>query len=158
MKITKYLNASPVFALNSAYEAIVSDINRVLKTEDTNLLQGLVLTALLFEEKDSITPSQLAKVFHTSRGNISHIVSHLEYQGWVKRVVHPKDARQFQIILKPEGRKKALKLIKYYDKIQDLFEDRLGVTNCKQAAENISRLKESYLASDFNFAKIVVSP
>ena len=145
MKITKYLNASPVFALNAAYEAIVSDINRVLKSEDSNLLQGLVLTALLFEEKDSITPSQLAKVFHTSRGNISHIVSHLEYKGWVKRQVSSTDARQFQILLKPEGRKKALRLVKYYDKIQDLFENQLGVNHCKQAAENISQLKETYL-------------
>lgn len=145
MKITKYLNASPVFAINAAYEAIVSDINRFLKNEDTNLLQGLVLTALLFEEKDNITPSQLATVFHTSRGNISHIVSHLEYKGWVKREVSPKDARQFQIVLKPEGKKKALKLIKYYDKIQDLFEDHLGVTACKSTAENITTLKETYL-------------
>ncbi|AZZ37219.1 MarR family transcriptional regulator [Bdellovibrio sp. qaytius] len=147
MKITKYLNASPVFAINSAYEAIVSDINRFLKSEDTNLLQGLVLTALLFEDKDNITPSQLATVFQTSRGNISHIVSHLEYKGWVKREVSPKDARQFQIILKPEGRKKALKLIKYYDKIQDLFESELGVNVCKNTAENITVLKETYLKS-----------
>lgn len=145
MKITKYLEASPVFALNSAYEAIVSDINRTLKSEDSNLLQGLVLTALFFEDKDSITPSQLAKVFHTSRGNISHIVSHLEYKGWVKRMVSPKDARQFQIVLKPEGRKKALKLVKYYDKIQDLFENHLGAANCKQTSENITKLKEAYL-------------
>ncbi len=145
MKITKYLDASPVFALNSAYETIVSDINRTLKSEDSNLLQGLVLTALFFEDKDSITPSQLAKVFHTSRGNISHIVSHLEYKGWVKRLVSPKDARQFMIILKPEGRKKALKLVKYYDKIQDLFENHLGAAPCKQTAENITKLKESYL-------------
>ncbi len=145
MKITKYLDASPVFALNSAYETIVSDINRTLKSEDSNLLQGLVLTALFFEDKDSITPSQLAKVFHTSRGNISHIVSHLEYKGWVKRMVSPKDARQFQIILKPEGRKKALKLVKYYDKIQDLFENHLGINHCKQTSENITKLKEAYL-------------
>lgn len=145
MKITKYLNASPVFALNSAYEAIVSDINRVLKTEDSNLLQGLVLTALLFEEKDSITPSELAKVFHTSRGNMSHIISHLEYKGWVKRMVSSTDARQFQIILKPEGRKKALKLVKYYDKIQDLFENQLGIGHCKDTADKISTLKQTYL-------------
>lgn len=145
MKITKYLNASPVFAINAAYEAIVSDINRVLKNEDTNLLQGLVLTALLFEDKDNITPSQLATVFHTSRGNISHIVSHLEYKGWVKREVSSKDARQFQIILKSEGRKKALKLIKYYDKIQDLFENNLGSSACENTAKNITSLKETYL-------------
>lgn len=146
MKITKYLNASPVFALNAAYEAIVSDINRVLKSEESNLLQGLVLTALFFEDKDTITPSKLAQVFHTSRGNISHIVSHLEYKGWVKRVVSPTDARQFQIILKPEGRKQAVKLVKYYDKIQDLFEDQLGVAHCKDATDKISKLKDTYLS------------
>lgn len=148
MKITKYLHASPIFALNTAYEAIVSSINRDLKSEDINLLQGLVLISLLFEEKETITPSLLAKIFNTSRGNMSHIVSHLEYKGWVKRHIGTRDARQFEITLKPEGRKKALKLIKYYDNIQDLFEFQLGPTQCRQTAEGISKLKNIYIQNN----------
>lgn len=148
MRIKKYLNASPVFSINAAYEIIISDINKLLKDEEINLLQGLVMTALLFEENDSITPSQLAKVFHTSRGNMSHIISHLEYKGWVKRVVSSEDARQFQIVLKPEGKKKSLRLIKYYDKIQDFFEAQLGVSGCKTTVENINKLAMAYSQSN----------
>lgn len=144
MKIQKYLSASPIFALNLAYERVVSNINRELKKENLNLLQGLVLTALFFEENDTITPSNLAKIFCTSRGNMSHILSHLEYKGWVKRRVNSKDARQFQIILKAEGKKKALKIIKYYDKLQNYFEKHLGILACKSAVENIHSLVEAY--------------
>lgn len=147
MRILSYLKASPVFSINIAYEVIVSDINRFLKNEDVNLLQGLVLTALLFEENDSVTPSQLAEVFKTSRGNMSHIISHLEYKGWVKRVVNTADARQFRIILKSVGRKKAVLLVKYYDKIQNLFEAELGISGCKNTVENINKLASCYKQS-----------
>ena len=122
MKIKKYLEHSPLLALNLAYETLISSLNKKLKDQELNLLQGLVLTALFFEESSDVTPSQLADIFETSRGNMSHILSHLEYKGWIRRVVNTKDARQFQIELKPEGRKKALNLIKFYDRIQNHFE------------------------------------
>ena len=147
MRIKKYLNASPVFSINAAYEVIITDINKFLKAEEINLLQGLVLTALFFEGNEFITPSQLANVFHTSRGNMSHIISHLEYKGWVKRIVSNKDARIFQIVLKPEGKRKSLRLIKYYDKIQDFFESQIGVSVCKITVENINKLSKVYLKS-----------
>jgi len=108
MKIKKYLQHSPVFALNSAYEAVIPKLNKHMKADRLNLLQGLVLTALFFEERSDINPSQLAEVFKTSRANMSHILSELEYQGFVKRVVNEKDARGFKIELKSEGKKKDL--------------------------------------------------
>ena len=137
MKITKYLHASPVFAINTAYEAIVPKLNQKLKAEKLNLLQGLVLTALFFEGENDIGPSQLADLFQTSRGNMSHIISHLEAMGWVKRVLNPNDARGFKIELKAEGRRKALGLIKFYDAIQDQLETKLGVAACQKTVENL---------------------
>ncbi|WP_413289922.1 MarR family winged helix-turn-helix transcriptional regulator [Bdellovibrio sp. HCB337] len=144
MKLRNYLQESPVFALNAAYEAIVTPVNQRLKKEDLNLLQGLVLTALFFEESDEMTPSALADEFKTSRGNMSHIISHLEYKGFVKRRVREQDARQFCIELKPDGRKKALSLIKFYDKLQSLFEEQLGSGACKKATLGIHQLSEVY--------------
>lgn len=149
MKISKYLEQSPVFAINSAYEATIPSLNKRLKKEDVNLLQGLVLTALFFEGETDITPSMLAQQFKTSRGNMSHILSHLEYKGWVKRILDPKDARKFYIELKPDGKKKALSLIKIYDMIQNLFEKELGSTNCQKASSIILRLTNVLEKSSF---------
>lgn len=140
MKIKKYLQHSPLFAISAAYEALIPKVNKQLRADDLNLLQGLVLTALFFEEGGEARPSQLADIFQTSRGNMSHIISHLEYKGYVKRRLDEKDARSFRIELKAEGRKKALILIRFYDRIQDLFEKELGVRSCQKTVEGIHSL------------------
>lgn len=154
MKIRKYLECSPVFALNSAYEAVVPDFNKRLKQEGVNFLQGLVLTALFFEGEKAVTPSQLASLFRTTRGNISHIISHLEYKGWVKRALDSEDARRFQIFLKAEGRKKALSLIKIYDRLQTSFEKELGVAGCQKAAFQMQQIASFYREDKSVFSKL----
>ena len=144
MKIRKYLSESPVYALNMAYEAVVSDVHRRLRQEGVNLLQGLVLTALLFEDDPNVTPSQLAEIFATSRGNMSHILSHLESQSWLARRLSLQDARSYTIQLKPEGKKKALRLIKIYDELQDQLEKNLSRSECRRAVVQLTRLKDAY--------------
>lgn len=140
MKIQKYLEQSPVFAINAAYEKIIPQMNAELAEYDVNLLQGLVLTALFFEGDAEVTPSALAQLFATSRGNMSHILSHLEYKGWVRRVVHAKDARKFHIELKAEGRRRALSLIKFFDKTQTHFENELGLGACQKTVAGLQAL------------------
>lgn len=147
MKIKKYLEQSPVFALNAVYESIIPNINKTLKSDQLNLLQGLVLTALLFENEKASTPSHLAKVFQTSRGNISHTISNLEYLGFVKRVVNPTDARGFHIELKAEGKRKALSLIKFFDQLQDIFERQLGIHSCQKIVHGLHELEKIYKKS-----------
>lgn len=137
MRIANYLNQSPAFAINMAYESLVPEINRQLKFESVNLLQGLVLTALFFETKNEVTPSQLAELLRTTRGNISHILSFLESKSWIKRSIDPKDSRRFHLELKPEGKKKALALIKVFDQIQNRFEEKLGVASCQRMVSSI---------------------
>lgn len=149
MKISKYIEQSPIFAINTAYEMIIPNLNKKLKKEGVNLLQGLVMTALFFEEAQNVTPSRLAELFKTTRGNMSHIISHLEYKGWVKRILNPKDARQFYIELRPEGRRKTLSLIKIYDQIQNLFEKQLGIQDCQKMTSNIYKLISTYKNSSF---------
>nr|BDT27429.1 MarR family transcriptional regulator [Bacteriovorax sp. HI3] len=147
MKIQAYLHQSPIFAINSAYEGIITKINRQLKSDKLNLLQALVLTSLFFEEHNDITPSKLAEIFETSRGNMSHILSALEYQGYVKRVVNDKDARQFKIELKAEGRKKAITLIRFFDRLQELFEKEVGENTCKKIVGGINHFSKIFKES-----------
>lgn len=143
----KYLQQSPIFALNSAYETIIPKLNKQLKADHLNLLQGLVLTALFFEDSRDINPSRLAEIFQTSRGNMSHILSDLEYRGYIKRIVHDKDARQFKIELKSDGRKKALTLIKFYDRLQDVFEKSLGVSHCQKTVDGVHSIAAAFKKS-----------
>ena len=145
MKIKKYLQQSPIFALNAAYENVIPKLNKQLKADQLNLLQGLVLTALFFEEREDVTPSQLADLFQTSRGNMSHMLSHLEAKGWVKRVVNKDDARHFHLELKAEGKKKAMTLIKFYDRLQEVFEQELGSQNCYKTVSGIRSLVKVFL-------------
>jgi DNA-binding MarR family transcriptional regulator len=140
MKIEKYLKHSPAFALNSAYETIIPSLNKSLKREGVNLLQGLVLTALFFEGNNDVSPSQLSTQFKTSKGNISHILSHLESQGWIKRSVDPEDARKFVLEIKAEGKKKALILIKIYDRLQSHFEKVFSESCCVEMVNTLSLL------------------
>ena len=51
--------------LKILYESVITDLNRKLKSEGVNLMQGLVLTALLFEDSETTTPSQIAEIFQT---------------------------------------------------------------------------------------------
>lgn len=144
MKINKYLQQSPIFALNAAYEAVIPKLNKKMKVDHLNLLQGLVLTALLFEERTDINPSTLAEIFQTSRGNMSHILSELEYRGYIKRVISEKDARGFKIELKAEGKRKALSLIKFYDQLQSHFEKSMGPQRCQKTVDGLRDMAEIF--------------
>jgi len=140
VKIQNYIDQSPAFALNLASNLVMTRVNAFLKKEKVNLLQGLTLTALFFEGTDEITPSALAKTLQTTRTNMSHILSELESRGWIKRVLDEKDSRRFHIRLKPEGRKKALQLIRLYDEIQESFEKQLGVETCQKLTRGLALL------------------
>ncbi|OFZ31111.1 MAG: hypothetical protein A2622_00470 [Bdellovibrionales bacterium RIFCSPHIGHO2_01_FULL_40_29] len=144
MKIKSYLQQSPIFSLNAAYEAVIPKLNKQLKSDHLNLLQGLVLTALFFEDRFDINPSYLAEVFQTSRGNMSHILSDLEYRGYIKRVLNEKDARGFKIELKADGRKKALSLIKFFDRLQNIFEKNLGLSKCQNTVDGLHSISEVF--------------
>jgi DNA-binding MarR family transcriptional regulator len=115
-----------------------------LKAEGVNLMQGLLLTALLFEDSETTTPSQIAAIFQTSRANVSHMVSHLEARGWVKRTVNKNDARQFHLTLKPEGRKLALRLVKFYDQVQNRIEETMGAVRSRRLVEGLFELSSIY--------------
>jgi DNA-binding MarR family transcriptional regulator len=79
--------------------------------DDLSFAEGLILTAILFEEPRPIKPSQLADTFGTTRGNISHSLSSLEGRGFLQRRIDPGDARAYQVTLRPSGKKCALRVV-----------------------------------------------
>lgn len=143
MKIEKYLNASPLFALHWGSETIFKDLNRLLHKEDVNFLQALLLLTLFFEQ-GPVQPSTMATLLKTTRGNVSHMVSSLEKHHWLQRKTNPKDARQYLLILTSAGNKKALQLIRLFDGLQGHFEKHLSEQRVARLAKNIEGLVSLY--------------
>ena len=144
MKITQYVNNSLLLAIGSGYDTVWRDLNLRLKKEDCNLLQALILISIFFEQSDAVNPSGLAEIFRTTRGNISHCVSHLERRGFLKRALDEGDARRYRLLIKPEGRKTALRLMRVIDELENYFEKQLGKQGVQSTIENITTISAAY--------------
>jgi DNA-binding MarR family transcriptional regulator len=73
---------------------------------------------------------------------MSHILSHLESKGLIKRILNPQDARQFFIQLRPEGKRRAIELIKFFDRLQSRFEKKQGTADFEREGEQLNGQKE----------------
>lgn len=141
MRIHAFLEQSPMFAVTRAarrFEALAAD---ALAGEGLGFLEGLVLAALVFEAPRLVKPSQLAETFATTRSNVSHCVSSLEAKGMVRRQTDPEDARAFLLVLRPQGRRAAMRVITAFDKLQRQFEQEIGKTALGAMLGNLRRLE-----------------
>lgn len=130
-----------MFAVNRAarrFEALASE---VLKDDGLSFLEGLTLAAVFFEAPKTIKPSQLAEAFGTTRGNVSHCVSSLEAMGLLQRRIDPDDARAYQLALKPQGKRCALRVIAALDKLQREFEAEIGKSALGEMLKTLRRLE-----------------
>ena len=104
--------------------------------------EALVLAAIFFEKKGGIKPSELAETFQTTRGNVSHCISSLEAKGLVRRRIDPEDARAFQLVLQPAGRKRAARVVGILDRMQGQFEKELGVARLETMLRQMYAVEE----------------
>ena len=144
MRIDAFLQESPMFAVNRAARRFESLTAQVLAQDSLGFLEGLVLAAMFFESPQPVKPSQLAETFATTRGNVSHCVSSLEGKGLLQRKIDPEDARAYQLTLKPQGKKCALRVIGAFDKLQKEFEHEVGKTSLKDMLKVIRKLEALY--------------
>ena len=143
MRIDAFLRESPMFAVNRAarrFEALAAE---VLSDDDLSFLEGLTLAAVFFEAPKTIKPSQLAEAFGTTRGNVSHCVSSLEAMGLLQRRIDPEDARAYQLALKPQGKRCALRVIAALDRLQRGFEAEIGKTALGEMLKTLKKLELS---------------
>jgi DNA-binding MarR family transcriptional regulator len=141
MRIDAFLRESPMFAVNRAarrFEALAAE---VLKDDGLSFLEGLTLAAVFFEAPKTIKPSQLADAFGTTRGNVSHCVSSLEAMGYLQRRIDPEDARAYQLALKPNGKRCALRVIAALDKLQREFEAEIGKAALGEMLKTLRKLE-----------------
>lgn len=130
MKIQKFLSQSSLYVLYRGQTQVIEPFQLKLKKEGIHLLQGLILTALFFEDRE-VRPLELAQVLQVSKSNLSHSLRALEKRGWLKRSLHPQDARGYLFSLTAQGRKKALVLVKIFDKTESELEDSAGAKNVR---------------------------
>ena len=130
-----------MFAVNRAARRFESLTTQILESDELGFLEGLVLAAMFFEAPQPVKPSLLAETFGTTRGNVSHCISSLEARGLLLRKIDPEDARAYQLTLKPEGKKCALRAIAAFDKLQKKFEDEVGKTALREMLKNLRKLE-----------------
>ena len=141
MRINAFLFESPMFAVTRAARRLDALAVRALAADQLSFLEGLVLAALFFEAPKLVKPSQLAETFGTTRGTVSHCVSSLEAKGYLQRKIDPEDARAYQLSLKPQGKRCALRVIAAFDKLQKEFESDIGKAALAEMLRVIGKLE-----------------
>lgn len=144
MKIEAFLEQSPLFAVSRAARKFETHLAQLFKEEKMNFLEALVLVSILLEEPKRVNPSKLSETFSTTRGNISHCLSALEAKGMIARKISPEDARAFHLVLKPQGRKMAMQVIRTLDHLQSSFEKTVGVAQIKSSLETIRKVEDTF--------------
>jgi DNA-binding MarR family transcriptional regulator len=141
MRIDAFLAESPMFAVNRAARRFESLTAQVLAGDGLGFLEGLVVAGIFFEAPRPVKPSQLAETFGTTRGNVSHCISSLEAKGLLQRKIDPGDARAYQLTLKPEGKRCALRVIGAFDKLQKAFEREVGKTALREMLKDLRKIE-----------------
>lgn len=144
MRIDAFLRESPMFAVNRAARRFESLAARVLAADELGFMEALVLAALFFEMPRQIKPSQLAETFATTRGNVSHCISSLEAKGLLQRKIDPDDARAYLLMLKPQGKRCALRVIAAFDGLQREFEQEVGKTALGEMLRTVRKLEAMF--------------
>src|SRR5579863_10197352 len=141
MRIDAFLHESPMFAVSRAARRFESLAARTLAGDTLSFFEGLTLAALFFESPHAVKPSQLAETFSTTRGNVSHCISSLEAKGLLQRKIDPEDARAYQLALKPQGKRCAMRVIGAFDRLQKEFESEIGKSALGEMLKAIRKLE-----------------
>lgn len=96
--------------LLKTHNLILRDLRRAMTAQGITMPRFEVL-AQLAREPSGLTSRELARRLLVSAGNLTGIVARLESEGLVRREVIARDRRSHRIVLTPEGRRRASRLI-----------------------------------------------
>src|SRR5271170_3701670 len=142
MRIEAFLRQSPIFQASRIARRMEASLNAILRDEELTFFEALMLAAIFFEKKGGIKPSYLAETFQTTRGNVSHCVSSLEAKGLVRRRIDPEDARSFRLVLQSAGKRRAVRAVGIFDRMQTQFEKNVGVAKLAGMLEQMRAVEE----------------
>lgn len=142
MRIESFLRQSPIFQANRIARRMDASLGIALEGEGLSVFEAMMLAAIFFERRGEIKPSELAEAFQTTRGDVSHCISSLEAKGLVERRIDPEDARAFQLMLKPQGRRRAVRVVGILDRMQRVIEEGMGSSRLATVLERMSAVEE----------------
>jgi DNA-binding MarR family transcriptional regulator len=142
MRIEAFLRQSPIVQASRMARRMEASLNLVLKDEEVTVFEALVLAAIFFEKRGEIKPSALAETFQTTRGNVSHCISSLEAKGLVQRRIDAEDARAVQLVLRPLGKRRAVRVVGILDRMQRRFEEGIGVARLEGMLTQMKAVEE----------------
>jgi DNA-binding MarR family transcriptional regulator len=142
MRIEAFLRQSPIFQASRIARRMEASLNAILRDEGLTFFEALMLAAIFFEKKGGIKPSDLAETFETTRGNVSHCVSSLEAKGLVRRRIDPEDARSFRLTLQSVGKRRAVRVVGIFDRMQTHFEEKMGVAKLTGMLEQMRAIEK----------------
>jgi DNA-binding MarR family transcriptional regulator len=142
MRIEAFLRQSPIVQSSRMARRMEASLNLVLEEEEVTAFEALVLAAIFFERRGEIKPSSLAEAFETTRSNVSHCISSLEAKGLVQRRIDPDDARAVQLVLRPQGKKRAVRVVGILDRMQRRIEEGIGVAKLETMLERMGDVEE----------------
>jgi DNA-binding MarR family transcriptional regulator len=142
LRIEAFLRQSPIVQTSRIARRMEASLNLVLKDEEVTAFEAMVLAAIFFERRGEIKPSALAEAFETTRSNVSHCISSLEARGLVQREIDPEDARAVQLVLRPQGKRKAAQVVGILDRMQRQFEEGIGVAKLEGMIGQMSEVEE----------------
>ena len=154
MRIEAFLRQSPIVQTSRVARRMEASLNLMLTGEEVTAFEALVLAALFFES-GTIKPSALAASFETTRSNVSHCISSLEGKGLVQRKIDPRDARAVQLVLRPQGKKQAARVVGIMDQMQRQLEAGIGTAKLEGMMRQMTEVEElcSHVAKAANVAR-----
>lgn len=129
-------------ALRELYECAL-EVNRVASRH----LDTLGLTPARFEilaalgDTDGMTVKELGEQSLTTKGNLLHVLSHLEGQGLVRRSKSTGDSRQTLVTLTPEGQRLYEQTFLVHVTYMRQFFDQLAPDELAMLTKQLTKLK-----------------
>jgi DNA-binding MarR family transcriptional regulator len=141
VRIESFLQQSPVFQASRVARRMEASLNAALGQEGLTFMESLMLAAIFLEKKGA-RPSELARTFETTRGNVSHCVSSLETKRLVRRRIDPEDARGFHLELEPAGKRRAARVVGILDRMQAQLEKGIGTAKLETTLRQMGEVAE----------------
>ena len=148
MKIKNFVEKSMVSSLYMVTASFQNSLEVELSELGINYVEALILSSLIFEnEKENIGPTRLANVLGIKKARSSQALTRLQKMGYVRRELSMSDSRRFQIVLQPLGRKRAMIVVKMFNKMEENLEDILGSTKATSIQKELRKLALSLATS-----------
>ena len=148
MKIKNFVEKSIVSSLYMVTASFQNSLEVELSELGINYVEALILSSLIFEnEKENIGPTRLANVLGIKKARSSQALTRLQKMGYVRRELSTSDSRRFQIVLQPLGRKRAMIVVKMFNKMEENLENILGSTKATSIQKELRKLALSLATS-----------